>query len=211
MNLTRTPTYLVTTFSVLFALVSFRFFGLGMETAFADMLGHLQARRLAFVLHVSFAPLALITGAIQLFPKIRAKRAAFHRWTGRLYALSILIGGVSGLIVAFGAAGGISAQLGFAILSALWLFTTFQGVRYARARRFAEHRRWMIRSFALTFAAVTLRLYLPFFFANGLTYTQASNYVAWMCWIPNLLIVELWVRRSHVTPKETPEQYSRLP
>ena len=49
---------------------------------------------------------------------------------------------------------------------------------------------------SLTFAAVTLRLYLPFFFANGFSYTEASVYVAWMCWVPNLLAVEWWLRRS---------------
>ena len=196
MTLTQVPVYLMAVLSVLVALVSYRFLGMGLEAAFSDMLDHIEARRLAFLLHVSFAPLALVAGAVQLFPKIRTKRPALHRWVGRFYGLSVLLAGLSGLIVAFGAAGGLSAQLGFAILSALWLFATLQGVRYARARRFAEHRRWMIRSFALTFAAVTLRLYLPFFFASGFTYTQASNYVAWMCWIPNLIAVELWMPRS---------------
>ncbi len=196
MTLNRTPVYLMTLLSVLIALASYRFLGMGLEVAFSDMLGHINARHLAFLLHVSFAPLALVTGAIQLYPIIRTKRPVLHRWTGRLYGVSVLLAGVSGLIIAFGAAGGISAQLGFGLLSALWLITTIQGVRLARARRFAEHRRWMIRSFALTFAAVTLRLYLPFFFANGFNYTQASNYVAWMCWIPNLMAVEWWLRRA---------------
>jgi len=196
MTLSRISIYLMTLLSVLIALVSYRFLGLGLEAAFSDMMGHIEARRLVFLLHVSFAPLALITGTVQSFPKIRAKRPVLHRWVGRLYGFSVLIAGMSGLIVALGAAGGLSAQLGFAILSVLWLFTTAEGVRYARAHRFTDHRRWMVRSFALTFAAVTLRLYLPFFFANGFTYTQASNYVAWMCWIPNLIAVELW-RRSN--------------
>ena len=196
MTLTRTPVYLMTLLSVLIALASYRFLGMGLEVAFSDMLGHINARRLAFLLHVSFAPLALVTGAIQLYPINRARRPAFHRWAGRIYGVAVLVAGSAGLVVASGAAGGISAQLGFGLLSTLWLITTIQGVRLARARRFAEHRRWMIRSFALTFAAVTLRLYLPFFFANGFNYTQASNYVAWMCWIPNLMAVEWWLRRA---------------
>ena len=67
----------------------------------------------------------------------------------------------------------------------------------ARAGRIAEHRQWMIRSFALTFAAVTLRLYLPVLFTVGnMDYFEASNYVAWLCWVPNILFAEVYLRRA---------------
>lgn len=75
----------------------------------------------------------------------------------------------------------------------LWIATTAQAVRLAMARRFIEHRRWMERSYALTFAAVTLRLYLPFFFLGGMDYAQASIWLAWIAWVPNLLLVEGWM------------------
>ncbi len=195
MTLSRTPLYLMVILSFLIALLSYRFLALGLELSFPDMIGLIQTRRFAFLLHVSFAPLALIFGAMQHMPRLRAKNPALHRWTGRAYGLSVLVAGLSGLVIATGTAGGISTQLGFGLLSVLWLFTTLQGVRYARARQFAQHRRWMIRSFALTFAAVTLRLYLPFFIINGFSYTEASVFVAWMCWVPNLIAVEWWLKR----------------
>ena len=44
----------------------------------------------------------------------------------------------------------------------------------------------MIYAFALTFAGVTLRVYLFGFMTAGLTYTEASPYLAWLCWLPNL-------------------------
>lgn len=196
MTFSRISLFLMLLFSFIIALVSYRFLALGLDVAFSDMPGQLANRRLAFLLHVSAAPLALVTGGLQLLPRLRSKYPALHRWTGRTYGVAVLVAGLSGLIVANGAAGGVSARLGFGLLSALWLVTTFQGVRYARVRRFADHRRWMIRSFALTFAAVTLRLYLPFFFVNGFSYTQASVFVAWMCWVPNLIAVEWWLRRD---------------
>ena len=66
------------------------------------------------------------------------------------------------------------------------------------AGRIAEHQRWMVRSYALTFAAVTLRLEMPFFFIlGGMDYAEVSNYVAWLCWVPNLIIAELYLRRRH--------------
>ena len=73
---------------------------------------------------------------------------------------------------------------------------TAQAIRLAMAGRITEHRRWMIRSYSLTFAAVTLRVALPLFFIlGGMDYDEASNYVAWISWVPNLLIAELYLRR----------------
>ena len=118
------------------------------------------------------------------------------RLVRRFLGVAVLLAGLSGLVVASGAAGGVSAQLGFGSLSVLWLVSTALGVWHARARRFAEHRRWMIRSFALTFTGVTLRLYLLGFFAAGFNYTEASIYLAWIAWIPNLMAVEWWLRRQ---------------
>ena len=195
MILPRIQLFLMVLLSFGVALASYRFLALGLPLAFPDMLGHIEARRLAFLLHVSFAPMALILGSLQLLPRLRAKRPGLHRWSGRLYGVAVLVAGVADLVVASGAAGEISAQLGFGLLSILWLIATTQGVRHARVRQFALHRRWMIRSFALTFAGVTLRLYLLGFMGAGFSYTEASVYLAWMCWVPNLIAVEWWLRR----------------
>ena len=66
-----------------------------------------------------------------------------------------------------------------------------------RARaRFDEHLRWMIRSFALTFAAVTLRLYLPFPPMMGFTFVEGYRAIAWLAWVPNLIAAELYWRRE---------------
>lgn len=79
-----------------------------------------------------------------------------HRWTGRVYVVGRLVGGASGLVLAAGTLAGALAQTGFSAVSVLWIYVTAQGWSTARAGRFPEHRRWMILSFALTFAAVTL-------------------------------------------------------
>ena len=53
----------------------------------------------------------------------------------------------------------------------------------------------MIRTNALTFAAVTLRLWLPAFIASGADYIEAYTAVAWLSWVPNLLVAEWIVHR----------------
>jgi len=192
MTISRISLSIATILSVLVALTSYRFLALGLPLSFPELLGQLEGQRLAFILHVSLAPIALAVGSIQFFASIR-RRKALHRWLGRVYGVSILISGSAGVVVALNAAGGLSAQLGFALLALVWVFTTANAVRHAMARRIGKHRRWMIYSFALTFAGVTLRLYVFGFMAAGLSYTEASAYLAWLCWIPNLGFAWWWL------------------
>lgn len=63
--------------------------------------------------------------------------------------------------------------------------------------RYAAHGRWMMRSYALTFAAVTLRLCLAFLPALAIDFVTGYRAIAFLSWVPNFLIVEavLWSRR----------------
>ncbi len=195
MSKSQLPIWIMAGFSVLVALATFRVIPLGLRLSFGEMSGHVDQRWWAFVLHIWGASAALALGAVQFFAGFRAKYPVVHRWIGRSYAVSILIAGVAGFVVALGVAGGPVAGVGFALLAIFWIGVTFNAVRLARARRIAEHKRWMIRSFALTFAAVTLRLYLLGFMGAGFSYTEASVYLAWMCWVPNLIVAEWFLRR----------------
>ncbi len=192
----RTAFYIMAAVSVMIALSSYRFLFLDLSTAFSYMPSHIDNRLTAFMLHISLAPIALILGVIQFSSKIRTNMPALHRWTGRIYGVCVLVSGIAGLIIAIGAEGGFVAATGFALLSLAWMFTTFIGVQHVRNCRFEEHRRWMIRSFALTLAGVTLRVQLLGFTLLGMEYVDASVYLAWLCWIPNLLVVEWWLRRG---------------
>lgn len=195
-SLPRSFPWIVAVLSVLVALASYRFLALDLHLAFADLATHIDNRRLAFLLHISASPVALAAGSLQFFPGLRAKRP-LHRWLGRLYGLAIVAGGASGLILAINAPGGGAAQLGFGLLSVLWIGVTARAIYLAMQGKIGLHRRWMIRSFALTFAGVTLRLYLAGAMGFGIGYIQASSVLVWLCWVPNLVLVEWWLRRGN--------------
>jgi hypothetical protein len=55
----------------------------------------------------------------------------------------------------------------------------------------------MVRNFALTFAAVTLRLYLPASMAAGVAFELAYPVIAWLCWLPNVIVAEVLFNRTH--------------
>lgn len=196
MSLSVIPKSLVLVMSLLVALVSWRFIVLGVEASMAFMLYHAEQRPLMFFAHVGFAPLALLLMPFQFWTGLRLRHPHIPRWIGRLSALAILISGIGGLVLALRTDAGPVAGLGFGLLALAWLGTTGRGVWLARARRISEHRIWMIRSAALTFAAVMLRLYLPLSQGMGWPFDISYSVIAWACWVPNLLLVEIWLNRG---------------
>jgi hypothetical protein len=122
---------------------------------------------------------------------------------GRTYlTIGVLIGGLAGLYMAFHAFGGLIARLGFAGLALAWLYTGLRAYLAIRGRRVAEHRAWMVRNFALTFAAVTLRLYLPASAIAGIAFEVAYPFIAWLCWVPNLVAAEILFNRMPSPPAQ---------
>ncbi|NJN41788.1 MAG: DUF2306 domain-containing protein [Flammeovirgaceae bacterium] len=149
----------------------------------------------AFYQHILFGGMALLTGWSQFSKKIRAKNLNFHRTLGKFYVTVCLISGIAGLYLAFHATGGIVAKLGFGGLAVSWLVSTFIAFRAIRARRIDDHQAWMIRSYALTFAAVTLRIWLPMSQIAGIEFIEAYRVIAWLCWVPNLIFAEWLINR----------------
>ena len=148
-------------------------------------------------LHVLPGGLALIVGAFQFSRRIRSRYPTLHRYVGRIYIAAVLAGAVGGFLIAFRAHGGAITGFGFGTLAVIWAYSVWQAYRYARARNFLDHQRWMIRNYALTFAAVTLRIELVSLeHGFGLSFDQAYAIVAWFSWIGNLVVAEwLFVER----------------
>lgn len=178
--------------SVAVALVSYRYVTLSGPLA-DNVMANVMARPWIAV-HAGGAATALLIGAFQFLPAVRRRRP-LHRWLGRTYGLGCLTGGVAALILAPTTTAGPISAAGFGLLGVVWIVATVQAWRLARAGRFEEHRRWMVRSFALTFAAVTLRLYLPVGPLLGLDFMATYVLASWISWLPNLLLAELWLRR----------------
>lgn len=146
------------------------------------------------VIHVAGAVTALALGSLQFLPALRRGAGPSHRWIGRTYVVACLVGGVAGLILAPGSFAGPIATAGFGGLAVLWIAVNILGWRAAVKGRFVEHRRWMIRSWALTLAAVTLRLYLPTVMVLDLPFLPWYRAISFLAWVPNLIAAELWLR-----------------
>jgi len=149
--------------------------------------------------HIICGVLALIIGPFTLFSKFREKNIKLHRTMGRIYMIGILFGGISGLYLAFHATGGVLSQLGFGLLSIFWLITASQALANIKQKKIDTHEKWMIRNYSLTFAAVTLRIWLALFTGLfGFHHFEISYaIIAWLCWVPNLIVAEWLIKRKH--------------
>ncbi len=138
----------------------------------------------------------LVIGGFQFIAAIRRRRIAVHRWVGRAYLTGVMLGGTGGLYLAFGADGGPVARIGFGLLAVCWLASGALGFRAVRSGDLARHQLWVYRNYALAFAAVTLRIQLPILQGGfGLSFEEAYPVVAWLSWVPNLIVVDWWLRR----------------
>jgi uncharacterized membrane protein len=150
--------------------------------------------------HVIGGGFALIAGGFQFSTRLRTRAPAWHRWLGRFYLLVVLFGAIGGAALATIATGGLVARVGFFLLAILWLSSGTAAYLAIRRGDVVTHRRWMVRNFALTFAAVTLRIHLPVLqFGFGVPFEAAYPVVAWLAWVPNLVVAEwlILARRPH--------------
>jgi uncharacterized membrane protein len=165
-----------------------------------EMRRQYEIHRIAILSHIFASSVALLVGPLQFLPTLRIRRPKLHRFLGRVYLLiGVGLGGSAGLYMSFFAYGGWVSTGGFALLALAWMFTGVQAYRSARAGDFAQHRRWMVRNFSLTFGAVTLRIGLGIGFGLRLPFDVFYPVLAWVSWIPNIAFSEWYLRRSSRT------------
>ena len=165
-------------------------------------------RYVGLFVHAFSGGVALILGPFQFLDGFRKRRPVVHRWVGRIYLVSILLGGLSAFVIVPGMISGLVGEIGLMSLAVLWLWTGAMAYKSIRTGDFKSHREWMIRNFALTFAAATLRLWLGVLIATQLPFLQtkyagdfdalfveAYRVVMWLCWVPNIIFAEMLIQR----------------
>ncbi len=151
---------------------------------------------IAFYLHITSSLWVLAGGGFQFVPALQRKRPVFHRWLGKVYVISILLlAAPSGLILAAFANGGLPAKTGFFLQCVIWWLTTWVAWREIISRKWLAHVEWMIRSYAVTLAAISLRTesYLMYYLLETKP-IETYLTVTWLSWTGNLLLAEIAIR-----------------
>lgn len=153
---------------------------------------------LSFKAHVFTSFFLLLAGFTQFNKWIRAQYRNLHRYLGWSYIVILLVfSAPSGIVLAYHANGGWTSQLAFILLSVLWFYFTLQALRYAVKKNWMKHRNFMIRSYALTLSAISLRLFkLIIVSIWEPPPMDVYRIVAWLGWVVNIIIAEIIIHKK---------------
>src|SRR5262245_21739262 len=152
-----------------------------------------------FYVHIVFGGAALLLSPVQLSAWVRARARRLHRVVGRIVLSTILVSGVAGAVLSTVNAAGPIGVAGFGLLAVAWVTFAVAAWRAIRRRDVDAHRRWSVRAFAMTYAAVMLRLWLIVMIAgqaalagtpDDVAFDRAYHVVPFLCWVPNLLVAQ---------------------
>jgi drug/metabolite transporter superfamily protein YnfA len=168
------------------------------------------------VIHVLFASVAMLTGCLQMWGWLRRTRPDLHRITGRVYVGSVFLAAPAafGLVLFALHRDGdrigtylSSFAIGSLVWATLWFGVTVRGFQMALQRRWVEHRRMMIYSFALTLAIMEGRPLNTLAVKNTFSQWNLTAFfelMGWMPWVLHLLVAQWWLNRTARRPLVLP-------
>jgi len=151
--------------------------------------------QIAFKAHIVCGGIALLIGWSQFSVKFRNNYLKLHKNIGKAYVLLVILSSLSGIYIGFDATGGLVSALGFISLGIIWFCTTILAYVHILNKRILSHQKMMIFSYAACFAAVTLRIWLPMLTSLTGDFITAYTIVAWICWIPNIIVAYFLTKR----------------
>lgn len=188
-----TLSILIGLYPVAYLLVDRRF---GLLSTKTEALLASTAWNIGFYTHIFLGGLTLLVGWVQFSATTRRRYPVWHRRIGKVYVISALLSALAGIGIGGFATGGIVAAAGFIALGMIWFYTTLKAYLHIRNGQVEQHQKMMTYSYAACFAAVTLRIWLPLLSALFGNFITAYTIVAWLCWVPNLLVAHQIVKRQ---------------
>jgi uncharacterized membrane protein len=156
-------------------------------------------------LHILPGVIYLLGATLQLSYWFRRRHYTFHRRLGRILLPGGLLTGAFavalGIVSPFGGLAEASATVLFGAWFLICLVLAFRAIR---ADDVIQHRRWMIRAFAIGVAVGTIRIWIAVFQISGLfDLPTAFGPAFWISFTLHALLAELWLRARPLPPEMT--------
>ncbi|MEX0676553.1 MAG: DUF2306 domain-containing protein [Pirellulales bacterium] len=160
------------------------------------------------LVHILVGFLFMVLGPIQFWPAVRNRWIRYHRWAGRVWMIAALVGVTSALLFVpvLPVFGSFSTRVAVVFASLMFLVCLAQGYRRIRHRQIAQHREWMIRTFAIGLGISTFRVMIPFLMMPPLnaTFPEAWDTVVWLAFAVNVIVAEAWINVTRRQPQPVP-------
>jgi uncharacterized membrane protein len=171
------------------------------------------------VAHVMFGSVAMVSAVAQIWPRLRARHPALHRRVGRVYVGAAIPAAALAMVIGAATPFGPLLAVSNVLLGAVWLWFTINGFAAARQRRFADHRRHMVRSATVALSTICNRIWTPVLFISlqplqdSVFDGNEEHYLwlvaglgAWLGWTIPLATVQWWLTRKPLAPPSSISQ-----
>jgi uncharacterized membrane protein len=171
------------------------------------------------VAHVMFGSLAMVSAVAQIWPRLRARHPVLHRRVGRIYVGAAIPAATFAMVIGAATPFGPLLAVSNVLLGAVWLWFTINGFMAARQRRFADHRRHMVRSATVALSTISNRIWTPLLFISlqplqdSIFDGNEEHYLwfvagmgAWLGWTIPLATVQWWLTRRPLVPPSSVSQ-----
>ena len=150
------------------------------------------SRNIGLFTHVLFGMTAFLLGPFQFIPGIRKNYAKTHRTVGKIYLCSIAVAAPAGIYMAITSNVNFVYASGLFMLALAWITTSLIAYISIRKGLITIHREWMVRSYVVTFAFATFRLFDDVLGKLGVGPDDLrAALLSWACWAVPLFAVEV--------------------
>jgi uncharacterized membrane protein len=171
------------------------------------------------VAHVVLGSVAMVSAVAQIWPRLRARHPLLHRRVGRVYVSVAIPAAAFAMVIGAATPFGPFLAVSNVLLGAVWLWFTINGFMAARQRRFADHRRHMVRSATVALSTISNRIWTPLLFItlqplqDSVFDGNEEHYLwfvaglgAWLGWTIPLATVQWWLTRKPLVPPSSVSQ-----
>lgn len=145
--------------------------------------------------HIVLGIIATIIGPFQFIPRIRNKYLKTHRQLGRVYIISTVLSGISGLYMAVTSDVSLTYAVGLFMLGVTWVTSSTLAFISIKNKKVDLHKDWMIRSYVITLAFVSFRFVEDILMALEIgTQVEVLTLMSWACWAIPLFIAEVFIQ-----------------
>ena len=148
-------------------------------------------------LHRVGGALFLLLGAMQFSPRLRARRPALHRLSGRIFIGLSLVAVATAIYMSLVFPYSEGERLPTLVFGAFMGYAVLRAFVHIRRRQVQAHREWMTRAFTVGLGVSTIRLLgVGASYATGISVKVLIGPAFWAGWIVSLAVAEWWIREN---------------
>jgi uncharacterized membrane protein len=153
-------------------------------------------------LHGIPGAIALLTAPIQFSSRIRSRYLRFHRATGYVYFVSVLVTAPMGMYVArLLSSNPVSYTISW-VHGGAWLLCTLIAIKLVRSGDVTRHREWMMRSYSWALVFLTARIAIR---VINPTDPSTIDAIVWITIATAMLWPQLIINWKQIFPKRQPQ------